>query len=375
VTGPRIVVLLTSPRVPAGLLTASAWDLLRAHPVLAGAESDQVVAVRAVGVPVGVVAPDQAVSHLLRDFAALTRSPEPTPDAESSARDSGAEPASTVVWLAAPDGDLELTRDLRLRLLAEPGLAEMEVRSGSWDLPGARLLDVVAVLDRLAGPDGDPWKREQTHRSLARFLLEEAYEAYDAIEEGDPAALREELGDVLLQVVLHARLAEEGDPAWNIDELATGLVEKMIRRNPHVFAGVAVNDLDEITRNWERIKREEKPDRTELDGIPASQPALALAQKILSRARRAGLHFFEAPAGQNSSDATPARDPSGVGPEPGATTEADGALSLDDAELGERLFALVARADAAGLDAEASLRRVALRRLAAARDSRHRPVW
>jgi XTP/dITP diphosphohydrolase len=335
VTGPRIVVLVTSPRVPAGLLSVSAWDLVRAHPVLAGTESEQVVALRAAGVPVRVVAPAHAVSTLLDELVAATK-----------------DASSTVVWLAGPDGDPELTGDLRIRLSVQCQLAELEVQSGSWDLPGARLLDVVAVLDRLAGPDGDPWRREQTHRSLARFLLEEAYEAYDAIEEADPLALREELGDVLLQVVLHARLAEEGDPAWSIDELAAGAVEKMVRRNPHVFAGVVVRDLDEITRNWERIKREEKPGRTTFDGIPLGQPALALAQKILSRARRDGLNVEGAnPAG------------------PGSIPDVEAGSPFDEAELGQVLFTLVARAEAADLDAEASLRRVALRRLAAARDS------
>ena len=113
------------------------------------------------------------------------------------------------VWLAGPAGDESLARELGLRLAREPGLAELELMYGSWDPPGARLLDAVTVLDRLASPGGDPWKRAQTHQSLAQFLLEECYEAYDAIEAGDLGALREELGDLLLQVVLHARLAEE----------------------------------------------------------------------------------------------------------------------------------------------------------------------
>ena len=115
-------------------------------------------------------------------------------------------------------------------------------------------------MDRLASPGGDPWKRAQTHRSLAGYLLEEAYEAYDAIEADDTDALREELGDVLLQVVLHARLAEdlpEGE-RWNVDDVAGELVDKMVRRNPHVFAGGEARRLEEIVANWERIKRAEK---------------------------------------------------------------------------------------------------------------------
>ncbi|MBX6750090.1 MAG: MazG family protein [Micromonosporaceae bacterium] len=206
--------------------------------------------------------------------------------------------------------------------------------------PGSRLLDVVAIIDTLVGPGGDPWKRQQTHASLARYLLEEAYEAYDAIQAHDLAALKEELGDVLLQVVLHARMAQEADEPWSIDDVAQSLAEKMVRRNPHVFAGVAVTGLDEITANWERIKREEKPRASALDGVAFSQPALALAAKVLARARTAGIEV-SAPA----PDSVPA----------------------DEEALGELLFGLVAAAAERGLDAEAALRRVVLRRAEAIR--------
>ncbi len=212
----RIVLLVTSPRLPAGLLTSAAWDVVRQHPVLTGADSELVTAVRQAGAEVTVV--DGPATQPLLDAVAAH---------------------GTVVWLAGPAGDEALARELGLRLARQPGLAEMELMYGSWDPPGARLLDAVAVLDRLASPGGDPWKRAQTHRSLAGYLLEESYEAYDAISADDTDALREELGDVLLQVVLHARLAEElpEDERWTIDDVAGGLVDKMIRRNPHVFAG------------------------------------------------------------------------------------------------------------------------------------------
>src|SRR5690606_6897118 len=192
-----------------------------------------------------------------------------------------------VVWLAGPGGDEDLARRLGQRLVREPGLAEVEVVYGSWDPPGARLLDAVAVVDRLRSPGGDPWKREQTHQSLARYLLEEAYEAYDAIEAHDLAALREEIGDVLFQVLLHSRLAEE-QPAgrrWSIDDVAGDCVEKMIRRNPHVFAGVEVAGVEEVVDNWERIKRSEVEGSAALDGLARSQPALCLGPKIVARAR------------------------------------------------------------------------------------------
>ena len=206
--------------------------------------------------------------------------------------------------------------------------------------PGARLLEVVRIIDVLASPGGDPWKREQTHQTLARFLLEEAYEAYDAIHAHDLAALKEELGDVLLQVVLHARMAEEADEPWSIDDVADTLAEKMIRRNPHVFAGVPVEGLDEITSNWERIKRAEKSRASVLDGVAWSQPALSLAAKVLARARSAGI-------------ALP------VPPAPGEPA--------DEQALGEQLLGLVAAAAERGLDAEAALRKAVLRRTEAVR--------
>lgn len=304
----RIILLVTSPRLPAGLLTAQAWDLVRTHPVWTAVESAQTAALRAAGV-------------------AVTVDPAPSADAllgaPGTADDAG---AATVVWLAGPAGDQELARELGLRIARSPGLAELELVYGSWDPPGARLLDVVSVIDRLTSPGGDPWKRQQTHRSLARFLIEECYEAYDAIEAGDLRALREELGDVLLQVVLHARLAEELSPdeRWTVDDVAGGLVDKMIRRNPHVFGDVSIEDIDEITENWEQIKRAEKGRESALDGVAFAQPALALAGKILSRVERAGLPV-------------PLPDP------------AEG--------LGATLLRTVADARARGLDAEAELRR------------------
>jgi XTP/dITP diphosphohydrolase len=315
----RIVLLVTSPRLPAGLLTAAAWDTVRAHPVFTAAESVQAAALRANGVPVTVIDPDP--ERLLTSLGA----------------DEGA-----VVWLAGPTGDEDFARRLGLRLAREPSLAELELMYGSWDPPGARLLDAVAVMDRLVSPGGDPWKRAQNHRTLAPYLLEESYEAYDAIEADDLDALREELGDVLLQIVLHARLAEElpEDERWNVDDVAGGLVEKMVRRNPHVFAGENIEDLEEITENWDRIKKAEKARDSALDGIALSQPALALAAKILQRADRAGLRV---------------RLPEG-----------------DD--LGPALLRRVAEAREAGEDAEAALRQAALRYADDVRDAEHQNV-
>jgi XTP/dITP diphosphohydrolase len=300
----RIILLVTSPRLPAGLMSPAAWDAVHAYPVLAAAPSAQSEAVAAAGVDVRI-------------------STDPITDLLAAVADEG-----TVVWLAAPDADEHLTRELGLRLVRQPGLAELELLYGSWDPPGARLLDVVAVLDQLASPGGDPWKQAQTHQSLARFLLEEAYEAYDAIAADQPDALREELGDLLLQVVLHARLAENNPDgqAWTIDDVAGDLVAKLIRRNPHVFGGERLEDLDQITEQWEKIKQAEKGRQSALDGIAWSQPALALAAKVLARASRAG-RLVPLPA---------------------------------DGGLGSQLLAAVAAAELSGLDAEAALRAAVL---------------
>jgi XTP/dITP diphosphohydrolase len=154
------------------------------------------------------------------------------------------------------------------------------------DRPGERLLDVVAVMDRLRSPGGCPWDARQTHESLMPYLLEEAYEAYAALEDGDPDALREELGDVLLQVVFHARLAaERTDGGWTIDDVAQGLVDKLVRRHPHVFEGTSADDLE---GTWDRLKAQEKGRTSVTEGVPLGQPALSLATKLQKRAGKLG---------------------------------------------------------------------------------------
>src|SRR6266571_469830 len=122
---------------------------------------------------------------------------------------------------------------------------------------GQRLIDLVKVMARLRGPGGCPWDAEQTHRTLARHLLEETYEALEAIDADDSDAIRDELGDLLLQVVFHAQMAAD-EGRWDVDDVAEGLVRKLIRRHPHVFGDVSVSGADEVLVNWERIKAEEK---------------------------------------------------------------------------------------------------------------------
>lgn len=252
----RIVLVTASPRTTPGVLSWPAWQALRAGPVLlpAGPDGDepaQAAALREAGVLVEVVAPAELGALL-------------------TAR---AGSGQTATALVLPDA------------VAGLGLEPAEVVAGAPDRPGARLLDVVDVMDRLRSPGGCPWDAAQTHLSLAPYLLEEAYEAYEALEDADPVALREELGDVLLQVAFHARVATEAAEPWSIDDVADELVQKLVRRHPHVFAGADAGDLDS---SWDLMKAAEKSRTSVTEGVPLGQPALALAAKLQRRGRRTG---------------------------------------------------------------------------------------
>ncbi len=229
-------------------------------------------------------------------------------------------------------------------------------------VPGAALLRLVEVMDTLRV--NCPWDAKQTHQSLAPYLLEECYEALEALEGGDPAALRDELGDVLLQVVFHARVAAErtDGTGFTIDDVANGIVEKLIRRHPHVFSDVQVSGPEEVKRNWDAIKAAERGGRggalpAALGSVPFGQPALSLAAQLQRRAERAGapadLTDLTPPSGPDRPD-RPAPDGPGLDG-PGA----DGPGPDGVSEIGAALFALVARARAAGVDPELELRAAA----------------
>ena len=305
-----LIVLATSPRVAAGLLGWPAWEALRTasavlappgHPLLPALDE------AGIGYRVAAAAPDVG---LIAD--------------------------GDVVWLAEPGDD-------------PPVPAGAKLLRGSADLPGAHLLDLVATMDRLRVEC--PWDARQTHQSLAPHLLEEPYEALDALESGDEQAFCEELGDVLLQVVFHARVAAERADGYTIDDVADGIVAKLVRRHPHVFGGVTVSGADEVYRNWDEIKRAEKKERAEragvpadadgppsaLDGVPFGQPALALAAQLQRRAARADV------------------------PDELARLKEDPALAGADGDLGRELFRLVTRAREAGRDPEMELRAAARR--------------
>jgi XTP/dITP diphosphohydrolase len=270
----RLVLLVTSPRVAPGLLSADGWAALAAGPLVVSDPAAATVApLVSAGVAVRVIVAGSAVETLAEELVA-------------AARESG-----TATWLVGPDGDEPLTHalgDLVARGDGAGDVVDVEVLRGNWDLPGARLLDVVATVNRLRSQGGCPWDARQDHESLAQYLLEEAYEAFQAIEDRDSTGLREEIGDVLFQVAFHARLAEElpAEQRWSIDEVATGLVEKLVRRHPHVFAGLAVDSEAEINANWETIKAAERGDASVVANVAMAAPALTLAATLQRKAAR-----------------------------------------------------------------------------------------
>ncbi|MEV8286614.1 nucleoside triphosphate pyrophosphohydrolase [Streptomyces niveus] len=299
----RIVLLTTSHRVAPGVLSWPAWQTLReADQVLcADAAHPQLPYLREAGVTVGHSAPTAAE---LVDACAGGR---------------------TVVVLPSGEGDQVLTDGLsRLAGSGRVQMPDLELLPGSYDLPGARLLDLVQVMDRIRAEC--PWSSTRTHEGLAKYAIEEAYELVEAIESGDRDELREELGDVLLQVVFHARIAEEEeDEPFSIDDVAGTIVEKLIHRHPHVFGDESAETPADVHAHWLRTKAAEKQRDSITDGVPLAQPALALAAKLTSRVAASPL---DVPL------------PSG-------------------GSIGYELLALAARAEAEGIDPEASLRAAA----------------
>lgn len=202
-------------------------------------------------------------------------------------------------------------------------------------MTSSHLQQLVAVMDRLRSPGGCPWDAEQTHESLVKFLLEESYEFIEAVETKDREAMREELGDVLLQVYFHARMAEEHptDP-FSIEDVAQTVAEKLIRRHPHVFADAEDLSSDQVLENWEALKAKEKGRTSAVEGVPVGQPALPLVTKLLYRAEKNRLKLDL---------------PSKIHEPEEATPEA----------VGEVLLATIAWASEHGVDPEGALRLVA----------------
>ncbi len=299
----RIVLLTTSHRVAPGLLSWPAWQALRTADAVLCADGahPQLPYLREAGIAVAEASP---TAQELVDACAGGR---------------------TAVVVATGEGEPALTDGLaRLAGCGRVAMPELELLPASYDLPGARLLDLVQVMDRIRAEC--PWSSRQTHEGLAKYGIEEAYELVEAIEAGDRTELREELGDVLLQVVFHSRIAEEDpDAPFSIDDVAGGIVAKLIHRHPHVFGDEEAETPEDVKEHWLRTKAEEKQRTSVTDGVPLGQPGLALAAKLASRTRTADL---DVPLPQG-----------------------DG--------IGYELLALAVRAEAAGVDPEAALRAAA----------------
>ncbi|MFH9859730.1 nucleoside triphosphate pyrophosphohydrolase [Streptomyces sp. NPDC017202] len=299
----RVVLLTTSHRVAPGLLSWPAWQALR--------EADQVMCA------------DGTHPQLpyLREAGIAVAETAPTAEDLLAACAGG----RTVVVVATGEGEPALTDGLaRLAGSGRVTMPDLELLPASYDLPGARLLDLVQVMDRIRAEC--PWSSRQTHQGLAKYGIEEAYELVEAIEDGDRDELREELGDVLLQVVFHARIAEEHEEApFSVDDVAGTIVTKLIHRHPHVFGDATATTPEEVKEHWLRTKAVEKRRESVTDGIPLHQPGLALAAKLASRVRSAHLE-----------------------------------VPLPAAEgIGYELLALAARAEEEGVDPEAALRAAA----------------
>lgn len=195
----------------------------------------------------------------------------------------------------------------------------------------SELIRLKEVMHRLRSPGGCPWDAEQSHESLLKYLLEESYEFSEAVDDKDRLAMREELGDVLLQVYFHAAIAEEDatDP-FSIEDIAGGIADKLVRRHPHVFTDSEVT-FDDVLENWEKQKREEKGRSSATDGVPMAQPAMALAAKLIYRADKYG---YSLPV------AHPVTIPT----------------NTDEAALGALIMGIIDQAQKLGLDAEIALR-------------------
>ena len=247
----RVALLVSSPRVVPGLLSRDAWHALdRADQRFASASDE----------PLALAVADQGLR--------VEVSESPTPDHRARQLVQAAAAGQRVVWLGSADGDPGLREALAAEVSASVAPPDLEVIVGSWDVQGARLLDAVAVMDRLRSPGGCPWDAEQTHQSLVPYLHEEAEEVAEAIAGLADGSTHledvcEELGDVLLQVLFHARVAQDAaQTPFDIDDVAGTLVAKLVRRHPHVFGDSSASTPAEVEEQWERIKAQEKVAKT-----------------------------------------------------------------------------------------------------------------
>jgi XTP/dITP diphosphohydrolase len=197
----------------------------------------------------------------------------------------------------------------------------------------SELIRLREVMDKLRSPGGCPWDAEQDHASLLKYLLEEAYEFIESVENNDRTAMQEELGDLLLQVYFHSRMAEEdAKQPFNIEDVARSVADKLIRRHPHVFAGKSVDSSADVLANWEKQKVAEKGRTSAIDGVPLSQPALPLATKVLYRLKKLNYDLSVSEPIKFNDD-------------------------VDQDQFGQILLGLISQAINKGLDPEAALRK------------------
>ncbi len=349
--GGRVVLVETSALLP-DLLPFQAWDALATADVVLlrdPAQHPSAPALYLAGVDVAALEP----TPLDRGDLLLTRPGAPDDRRLAKSLVAAAQAHGRVVYLLEDD-ERGLAPALA-GMVAEHDI-EIELVFLAQLPPGTEVLRAVQVMGRLRDPNGGcPWDLEQDHQSLARYLVEETYELLDAIASDDDADITEELGDVLLQVLFHARIAAERQ-AFGIDDVARTLVDKLVRRHPHVFGdATGVDDAEAVQRAWDRLKADEKGGRGPLDGIPASMPGLALLDALLRRVRRLAMMPDSADTVRAELHATvraldeAARD--GAGPEVAA--DLTGRLLAQAATLARLLDA---DADTLARDAAARLR-------------------
>ncbi len=343
----RVVLVETSDALP-GLLPFQAWDAIGlADDVFARAPDRHpgVAHLHLAGVDVVELEP-----HTL-DRADLDLSRPGSPDDRRLAKallarlDAGSEP----VYLLGPDDD-----GLAAALAGMIGErnAEIELVFFAPQPAGTEVLRLVEVMSRLRDPDGGcPWDLDQDHRSLVRYLLEETYEVVDAVEVGDDADLVEELGDLLLQIVFHGQVARDRD-AFTIDDVARGIVDKLVRRHPHVFGDADASTTADVEKRWEELKAEEKQRTGAFEGVPSAMPGLQLLDKLQSRAEKHDGRWRESDPAGRLHEAVAVL---------GTVLDGGGDVSPASVEeaMGEVFAAAVALARHQGIDPEASARRAA----------------
>ena len=354
----RLVLVQPGPGAP-DLLPLEVWQAISRPHVYLSPGDELGLRLADAGVPFGVL--DEAATENFRAtgpqaserpakgpelklLTAAHRHGQVSPGARKTAERLAAlaaEHGEATFVLPAEHGEEIVRAVLELALAGEPQVEVVMGRSAR----GARLLELVRVMARLRGPGGCPWDAEQTHRSLAKYLLDETYELLEAIEAGGPDHIAEELGDLLLQVVFHAEMAAQaGD--FDVDDVAGRLVAKLVNRHPHVFGDLEVSDAGEVVANWEVIKDHEKGRTSLLEGVPEALPALAYATKLQRRAAKAGFDWDDA-----------------SGPAAKVREELDevGAAKPQEVEeeVGDLVFASVALARHLGVDPESALRRTA----------------